>query len=58
MNAMESKKDAELINIVMNSEVDFDCRIHAAKEVLSRLGVKPWEKQDTSQKSTPNVGLN
>lgn len=43
MNVMESKKDTELIDIVMNCELDFDIRKHAAKEVIKRLGVNtPW----------------
>lgn len=39
MNVMESKKDAELIEIIMNCELDFDCRKHAAMEAIKRLGV-------------------
>ncbi|GIP02071.1 hypothetical protein J28TS4_04780 [Paenibacillus lautus] len=37
MNAMENKQDTELINIVMECELDFDIRIHAAKEIWNRL---------------------
>lgn len=39
MNALENKKDTELIDIVMNCELDYDCRICAAKEIMKRLGV-------------------
>lgn len=39
MNVMESKNDAELIDIVMNCELDFDIRKHAAKEILRRTKV-------------------
>lgn len=37
MNAMEKKQDTELINIVMECELDFDIRIHAAKEIMNRV---------------------
>lgn len=40
MNAMESKKDAELITIIMNIELDEDFRRGAAKEFYRRLGEK------------------
>jgi hypothetical protein len=36
---METKKDIELIDIVMNCEWDFDIRKHAAEEILKRAGV-------------------
>lgn len=43
MKAMENKQDIELIEVIMNCELDFDCRVHAAKEVIKRLGVSaPW----------------
>jgi hypothetical protein len=37
MNALEEKQDTELINIVMECELDFDIRVHAAKEIWNRL---------------------
>ncbi|GAB6926030.1 hypothetical protein JCM10914A_56140 [Paenibacillus sp. JCM 10914] len=36
---MENKQDTELIEIIMNCELDIDCRVHAAKEIIKRLGV-------------------
>lgn len=36
---LEAKSDTELIEIIMNCELDYDCRIHAAKEIYTRLGV-------------------
>lgn len=39
MKAMESKQDIELAEIIMNCELDFDCRKHAAIEYIKRLGV-------------------
>jgi|GEM_PF-6713418 len=44
MNVLESKKDTELIDIVMNCELDFDIRKHAAKELLNRA--REEETQD------------
>lgn len=51
MKAMESKQDIELIDIVMNCGLDFDCRVHAAKEVIKRLGVNtPWDVSQGTMK--------
>lgn len=44
MKVLESKKDTELIEFVMNCELDFDFRKHAAMEMLKRAGVTdPWQ---------------
>ncbi|MDH6670208.1 hypothetical protein M2277_000852 [Paenibacillus sp. LBL] len=43
---METKQDTELINIIMNCELDYDYRIHAAKEVIKRI-----EEGDTTCKT-------
>ncbi|MGM1048368.1 MAG: hypothetical protein ACQEXX_19825 [Bacillota bacterium] len=40
MNAVESKQDTELIEIVMNCGLDFNDRKHAAVEVIKRLGLE------------------
>lgn len=45
MKFMENKQDIELIDIVMNCELDFDCRKHAAMEAIKRSGVnKSWDE--------------
>lgn len=36
---METKKDIELIEFVMNCELDFDFRKYAAMEIMRRTGV-------------------
>jgi predicted small metal-binding protein len=42
---METKKDIELIDIVMNCEWDLDFRKHAAMEIMKRAGVtEPWQE--------------
>lgn len=43
MNVLERKSDNDLIEAVMNCELDFDYRKHAAMEIMQRLGVNaPW----------------
>jgi hypothetical protein len=39
MKPLENMTDIELIETVMKSELDYDFRIHAAKQILKRIGV-------------------
>lgn len=39
MRPLENMTDVELIETVMKSELDYDFRIHAAKQILKRIGV-------------------
>lgn len=39
MKPLENMTDVELIETVMKSELDYDFRIHAAKQILKRIGV-------------------
>ncbi|MEC0110449.1 hypothetical protein P4H27_26110 [Paenibacillus taichungensis] len=39
MKPLENMTDVELIETVMKSELDYDFRIHAAKQIMKRVGV-------------------
>ena len=39
MKPSENMTDVELIETVMKSELDYDFRIHAAKQIMKRIGV-------------------
>ena len=34
---MSTKTDVELIEIMMDCELDYDIRVHAAKEIMRRI---------------------
>lgn len=39
MKPIENMSDVELIETVLESQLDYDFRIHAAKQILIRVGV-------------------
>lgn len=39
MKPLENMSDVELIEAVLESTLDYDFRIHAAKQILKRVGV-------------------
>lgn len=48
MKPLENMTDVELIETVMKSELDYDFRIHAAKQILKRIGVIGDGSSETS----------